>query len=90
MTYIPPTTVTMTYTNEATADIGEETLGLNITIVISIVAAVVVLIVVGVVAILVVIVTVIISRRKGNQSEGKVTSNATQAAVVNGVGKLKK
>ena len=79
----------MMYTNEATADVGEETLGLNITIVISIVAAVVVLILVGGLTILAVIVTVVISRRKGNRSEGKVTSNATQAAVGNGVGKLK-
>lgn len=86
VTHISPTTVTTV----SSVDIDEEMLGLNVTI-IGISVAIALLIVVGVVASLTVIVTITVvnKKKRDNQFEGKTASNATQATVGNGVGKLK-
>ena len=88
VTYVPPATVTMTPsgTTETVADVGEGTLGLNVTIGISVV--IVVLIIIGVVAGITVRVALVIIKKRANRCEAKTASNATQPTVGNGVGKL--
>ena len=74
-------------TTQKTAEVDKGTLGLNVTIGISV--SIALLIVIGVVASATVVLTVVIIRIRASRcliSERKMTSNATELAVGNGVG----